>query len=123
MNHINTHNILTDSQHGFRPRRSCETQLITTHHDIVRQLDRRETKQVDAILLDFAKAFDKVPHKRLTLKLRHYGITGPILHWITAFLTGKDYRKCPLDLINAKFSISQDPTHLSTTPTPYTTVP
>ncbi|XP_069994159.1 uncharacterized protein [Penaeus vannamei] len=75
------------SQHGFRPRRLCETQLITTHHDIVRQLDRRDTKQVDAILLDFAKAFDKVPHKRLTLKLRHYRITGPILHWITAFLT------------------------------------
>ncbi|XP_069982175.1 uncharacterized protein [Penaeus vannamei] len=43
-------------------------------------LYRRDTKQVDAILLDFAKAFDKVPHKRLTLKLRHYGITGPILH-------------------------------------------
>ncbi len=41
------------------------------------------------IVLDFAKAFDKVPHKRLTLKLKYYGISGSILHWITAFLTNQ----------------------------------
>ena len=92
MNHLDTHNILTDSQHGFRPKRSCETQLITTHHDIARQLDKTNVKQVDAILLDFAKAFDKVPHRRLTHKLQHYGITGPTLHWITAFLTHRTQR-------------------------------
>ena len=92
MNHLDAHNILTDSQHGFRPKRSCETQLITTHHDIARLLDRPDTKQVDAILLDFAKAFDKVPHRRLTHKLQHYGITGPTLHWITAFLTHRTQR-------------------------------
>ncbi len=44
------------------------------------------------IVLDFAKAFDKVPHKRLTLKLKYYGISGPILHWITAFLTKRTQR-------------------------------
>jgi len=54
MNHLDTYDILTDSQHGFRPKRSCETQLITTHHDIVRYSDRRDFKQVDAILHDFA---------------------------------------------------------------------
>ena len=92
MNHLDAHNILTDSQHGFRPKRSCETQLITTHHDIARLLDIPDIKQVDAILLDFAKAFDKVPHRRLTHKLQHYGITGPTLHWITAFLTHRTQR-------------------------------
>ena len=91
-NHLDTHNILTDSQHGFRPKRSCETQLITTHHDIARLLNIPDIKQVDAILLDFAKAFDKVPHRRLTHKLQHYGITGPTLHWITAFLTHRTQR-------------------------------
>ncbi len=90
MNHAN--NILTDTQHGFRPRRSCESQLITTFHDIAEQLDRRDIKQVDAIVLDFAKAFDKVPHKRLTLKLKCYCISGPILHWVTAFLTDRTQR-------------------------------
>ena len=92
MNHLDTNNILTDTQHGFRPKRSCESQLIVTHHDITRLLDRRDVKQVDAIVLDFAKAFDKVPHKRLTLKLQYYGITGPILHWITAFLSNRTQR-------------------------------
>ncbi len=54
--------------------------------------DRRDIRQVDAIVLDFAKAFDKVPHKRLTLKLKYYGISGPILHWLTAFLTNRTQR-------------------------------
>lgn len=53
MNQMDVHNILTDSQHGFRPKRSRETQLITTHHDNARQLDRRDNKYVDTILLDF----------------------------------------------------------------------
>ena len=92
MNHLDTYNILTDSQYGFRPRRSCETQLITTHHDIARLLNDKDIPQVDAILLDFAKAFDKVPHRRLIHKLQHYGITGPTLHWITAFLTRRTQR-------------------------------
>ncbi len=65
MNHLDANNILTDTQHGFRPRRSCESQLITTFHDIAGQLDRRDIKQVDAVILDFAEAFDKVIHKRL----------------------------------------------------------
>ncbi len=46
----------------------------------------------DAVVLDFDKAFDKVPHKRLTLKLKYYGISEPILHWLTAFLTGRTQR-------------------------------
>ena len=89
MNNLDRHNILTDTQHGFRPKRSPESQLIVTHHDIAHFLNRPDIKQVDAVLLDFAKAFDKVPHRRLILKLRHYGLTGPTLHWITAFLTNR----------------------------------
>jgi predicted lipoprotein len=43
--------------------------------------------QIDVILLDFAKAFDKVPHKRLLHKLCHYGVRGKTLQWITYFLS------------------------------------
>jgi len=44
-------------------------------------------KQVDIILLDFAKAFDTVPHQRLLKKLKHYGMINDILNWIKAWLT------------------------------------
>jgi hypothetical protein len=47
---------------------------------------------VDIIYLDFAKAFDTVPHKRLLGKLRSYGITDPILSWIEAFLKNRKQR-------------------------------
>ena len=59
MDHFDRHKILTDNQHGFRARQSCETQLITTIQKIASSMSKRG--QVDVILLDFAKAFDKVP--------------------------------------------------------------
>ena len=60
LGHLDKFNILTDAQHGFRKRRSCETQLILTVQDLAGNLDNR--MQTDVILLDFSKAFDKVPH-------------------------------------------------------------
>ncbi len=40
-------------------------------------------------ILDFTKAFDKVPHKRLIHKLNYYGISGSIATWIDIFLIGR----------------------------------
>lgn len=45
--------------------------------------------QIDAVLLAFSKAFDKVPHKKLIYKLIHYNIHGTVIDWITSFLTGR----------------------------------
>ena len=42
---------------------------------------------VDVIYLDFQKAFDKVPHKRLILKLKSHGMGNSIIKWIEQFLT------------------------------------
>ena len=47
---------------------------------------------LDAIYLDFSKAFDSVPHQRLLNKLRTYGINGNILSWCESFLTGRRQR-------------------------------
>ena len=81
---------MCDQQHGFRPKRSCESQLITTINDIARALDAGI--QTDVILLDLSKAFDKVPHHRLCAKLHNYGIRGTILSWIHDFLTNRYHR-------------------------------
>ena len=49
-------------------------------------------KQVNLILLDFCKAFDKVPHQRLLTKLKYYGIQGNLLNWITEWMIKRQQR-------------------------------
>jgi len=63
---------------GFARIWSFETQLIAKTNDFLVSLNLGE--RTDAPFLDFAKAFDKVPHSRLCQKLSHYGINGPILN-------------------------------------------
>jgi hypothetical protein len=87
MNHFEELNLLTDYQHGFRKKRSCESQLIITLQDLASSLSNSE--QVDVILLDFSKAFDKVAHQRLLYKLDYYGVRGPVNQWIRNFLGGR----------------------------------
>ena len=85
--HIDRHDLLSDAQHGFRRRRGCETQLVMLIEDVASSLNFCD--QIDLIILDFCKAFDKVPHQRLLLKLNQFGIKGNILRWIESFLTSR----------------------------------
>ena len=85
--HLALDSILADCQHGFRSRRSCETQLVQSVHNIISNLDgamNRGPKQTDLIIMDFAKAFDKVPHRSLLHKLDYYGIRGSTHKWISS---------------------------------------
>ena len=90
MKHVDSNKILTDCQHGFRARRSCETQLVTLLHDLASTLDQKI--QMDMVVLDFSKAFDRVHHSRLLRKLQHYGIQGTTYHWISSFLHNRTQR-------------------------------
>jgi hypothetical protein len=81
MKHLESHSILADQQHGFRKGRSMETQLILTSDDILKSLDKNT--QTDIIVMDFSKAFDKVPHQHLLHKIDYCGVRGPVLHWIS----------------------------------------
>lgn len=47
---------------------------------------------VDAVYLDFRKAFDKVPHKRLIMKVNAHGIIGKVSEWITEWLRDREQR-------------------------------
>ena len=85
--HLDRHNTLYDLQHGFRSKRSCETQLVLLMEDML--LNSVEGEQTDLILLDFSKAFDKVNHEKLLLKLHSYGIRQETLKWIQAFLSNR----------------------------------
>ncbi|XP_038045149.1 uncharacterized protein LOC119719722 [Patiria miniata] len=75
---------IDQGRHGFRKYRSCETQLICMLDDLTKGLDSKS--QIDVVLLDYEKAFDKVPHRHLLKKVQHYGVRGATLAWISDFL-------------------------------------
>ena len=84
--HLVSNNLLTSCQHGFIKGRSCITQLLATLDHWTDVMDRGD---IDAVYLDFSKCFDSVPHERLLLKLRQYGIQGKLWCWISDFLKGR----------------------------------
>ena len=87
MKHFDLHHSLNIAQHRFRKMRSCETQLLVTMHDIAKNVALGD--QVDVALLNFSKAFDKVPHQRLLHKLQYYGVGNKTLKWTQSFLTDR----------------------------------
>ena len=84
---IESNNLLSSHQYGFRPGYSCTSQLIHLFHEWAKALDKRLS--TDVIFLDFEKAFDSVPHDRLLLKQERFGITGSLLSWLSNFLQGR----------------------------------
>ena len=90
LKHLDIHNILTNRQHGFRSGHSCESQLIITANDLAKSMN--DKVQTDMAILDFSKAFDKVPHTRLLAKLDYYGIRSNLLRWAKCFLTKRSQR-------------------------------
>jgi hypothetical protein len=90
LKHMEKNKILTNLNHGFRSRYSCETQLITTINDFLQEHDKGQ--QVDIAILDFSKEFDTVPHDKLLHKLEQYGIKGNIHSWLTNFLSSRTMR-------------------------------
>ena len=84
------HNLLNSSQHGFLKARSCLTNMLCFLEEITKWIDIGSP--VDIIYLDFQKAFDKVPHQRLLLKLKAHGIGDSITDWIEQWLTDRRQR-------------------------------
>ena len=92
MAYLDKHQLLHSNQHGFRKRLSCETQLIQFVQDISDTLN--ESGQTDIIVMDFSKAFDKVDHKRLLLKLYRFGINMMLSPGLDPFFQTKPNELC-----------------------------
>ena len=95
LEHLDDFHILSDARHGFRKRRSCTSQLLLTIQDLSSGVDSRD--QIDVILLDLSKDFDKVPHGRLLHKINYYGIRGSTHSWVEEFLTRRLIQRILLD--------------------------
>jgi ribonuclease P/MRP protein subunit RPP40 len=87
MNHLIANNLIRASQYGFMPGRSCATNLVEFMDFITKAVD--DGKPVDIFYLDFAKAFNKVPKKRLMKKMRAKGVEKGVVAWTEDWLTGR----------------------------------
>ena len=92
------HELLRMSQHGFTRRRSTLTNLLEYLEELNRLVDQGIA--MDVVYLDFSKAFDKVPIRRLLSKCEGLGISGKVLGWIEEWLTNRQQRV----VINGKSS-------------------
>ena len=98
VDHLDKHNLLRNSQHGFMRGKSTLSNLLEYLEELTKLIDQGHS--VDIVYLDFAKAFDKVPHVRLIRKCEGLGIKGKILCWIREWLSGRKQRV----VLNGKFS-------------------
>jgi Reverse transcriptase (RNA-dependent DNA polymerase)/Endonuclease-reverse transcriptase len=90
LDHFNKNKLFTNNQHGFMRNRSCTTNLLESIDALTGALDAGLLAIL--VLLDFAKAFDIVPHEELIIKLKAYGVTGRLLAWLTAYLSDRKQR-------------------------------
>ena len=90
MTHLSQHNLINDTQHGFLSKRSCQTNLLLYLELLTSCIDKG--LDIDVLYLDFAKAFDKVPHKRLLKKVQAHGVSGKVYSWIENWLMDRKQR-------------------------------
>ena len=88
--HLTEKGLIRLSQHGFMRGRSTVTNLLEFLEELTRGVDKGV--DMDVLYLDFSKAFDKVPIRRLLAKCAGLGIRGKLLAWIEEWLTGRRQR-------------------------------
>ena len=87
VDYLEVNSVLSKEQHGFRTGRSTLTQLFA-HFDTVYE-SLSTGCDMDCIYLDYSKAFDKVDHRLLLMKLKRIGFNGKLITWIQSFLNGR----------------------------------
>ena len=83
-NYLVENNLLYKLQSGFLPNHSTTHQLIDIYHNILLSLENKHYTSL--VFCDFSKAFDRVWHRGLILKLENYGFTGSLLSWFKDYL-------------------------------------
>ena len=99
-NYLNTNNLITKNQSGFRPGDSTTNELLYLVNEIDKAFDDPKSLEVRAVFLDISKAFDKVWHDGLLFKLNQNGITGSLLKLFENYLHNREQRV----VLNGSFS-------------------
>ena len=90
LNFLVSTNSITSLQSGFVPNDSTVNQLTSLYHTFCQALD--EGKEVRVVFCDISKAFDRVWHKGLLHKLESKGVSGPLLQWLSNYLSNRSQR-------------------------------
>ncbi|XP_069792574.1 uncharacterized protein, partial [Narcine bancroftii] len=122
--YLEVQGLLGSNQHDFVRGRSCLTNLIEFFEGVTKKVD--EGKAVDVVYLDFSKAFDKVPHRRLGKKVEALGINEEVVKWIQQWLDGRCQRvvqalpSCDVEFVESEYGWTSTrtcnvcPTHVVT---------
>ena len=85
--YMTTNNLICKNQYGFVKKRSTTLQLLGLVEAWTKALD--DGYEINTIYMDFQKAFDKVPHKKLLHKIKYYNICDTLVSCIQSFLTDR----------------------------------
>ena len=88
--YLSTNNILSNQQFGFRSGFSTQEALLSITNNWHSLLS--SNRQVTTVFFDVKKAFDSVPHHLILKSLSNIGISGPLLAWISNYLTDRQQR-------------------------------
>ncbi|XP_012559625.2 uncharacterized protein LOC105845916 [Hydra vulgaris] len=78
INHLVEHSLISKNQHDFINKKACVTNLLESIDIMSKALSDKIS--MDVAFIDFSKAFNMVPHKKLIYKLEAYGFTGNLLN-------------------------------------------
>ena len=89
---LQSNHIISKNQFGFMSIRSTCSQLLATLNDWTLAVNNHA--KVDAVYIDFAKAFDSISHIKLLTKIHAYGSDTYLLNWISNFLSERTQSVC-----------------------------
>ena len=101
VSHLERNKLMDETQHGSRSGRSTLSQLLEHQDEILKELE--EGNNVDAVYLDFSKAFDKCDHGILLHKIKKLRIKGKLGRWLQNFLQGRK-QVVLVDRVKSKWS-------------------
>ncbi|KAL5257842.1 hypothetical protein ACHWQZ_G012699 [Mnemiopsis leidyi] len=88
---IDSNDMFSSFQSGYKKNHSCETAVTKIHNDILMMIDKKEN--VVLLLLDLSAAFDTINHRLLLNKLqRLYGINDVAINWLSSYLSNRSYK-------------------------------
>ena len=104
VSHMLINNLFSDTQFGFISGRSTLLQLLHVMEKWTSYLE--DGQDIIVAYLDFQKAFDTVPHRRLLHKIEAYGVNDSTTNWIKTFLTGRTQTVCVNGMESASRSVT-----------------